>query len=851
MRFSHPAILAFGLVVLSPLAAWSQAYENSDDNPMAWVSLGIEAGRPTTLQVITSQDPGPIAIALDRITGHPTRSMSYGVGWTQLTSELPAPARDGLLLREDIAIEPLLETLHAAGQPTLMLQIRHPRVGYAHVEGAAAYSMRGLMGASISTAPPHRPLHIELGWRGIDVARAMILLLLAWAIPMLAGLAIWRRSAARDHSPQAWFGRAHSMQTLLIAGWVLWIAAIDATQVGDLTAMLLGSAGRSSMMTAPLWMLGFLPVALALMAMTRRMVRRLRGFDPQFRGGLPVLLRVLVTLTLMVVAASAFFAANPRLAVFALLGAVTAGVVLPGARGPLGTTPQALSSGALRDRLFDLAKRAGVSLRQLYVMPMRRERMANAFAVNGGVVMVADELLDRMSRREVDAVLAHEISHLEHRHPMMMVAGAAAAWLLVSVISMPIGYAYVVPMGITASWLAYLFVARRCEFVADAGAAALTGDAEAMISGLGQLSRLNDVPLTWERGRGWLITHPSTQARAQALGRRAGISPERIEELLTSGLPPVDHYQPHERPGEAERVFSTAWKTRTLGRLSLAMMAGAVLAPAAAVALTRALGLTWPHPALILGGALLAWIALIVTQDQLAARPIRQLEAAVRKRFGDAHEADALFVALSPGDQPRVYEGFLDWDLGILRTTRDRLEYRGEQIALDLPRETLRAIEVGGSAPGWLRAPRVVLRWAAGDGEASLTLRPANTRRVSAIDAASRALADRLRAWHERAPEGASGSRGPAIGEGPSRIGPVTSLTLAKASAPRDLPVLLVLIGIFSAAASYVLGLDFWLGLDITAAALIGVMAMRWPAMTSRDAAPAKAGATEVERRAA
>src|SRR4029450_10319728 len=149
----------------------------------------------------------------------------------------------------------------------------------------------------------------------------------------------------------------------------------------------------------------------------------------------------------------------------------------------------ALSTGPLRDRLFDLAKRAGVRLRELYVMPMRRERMAKAFAVNGGLVMVTDELLDRMTCREVDAVLAHEISHLEHHHPMMMVAGAGAAWLLVAVVSMPIGFSYVVPMGIAASWLAYLFVARRCEYAADAGAAALTGHAEAKISGLRQSSQ--------------------------------------------------------------------------------------------------------------------------------------------------------------------------------------------------------------------------------------------------------------------------------------------------------------------------------------------------------------------------
>src|SRR4029453_10546194 len=93
------ATLAFGLVVLSPPLAWTQAAENSDDSPMAWASLVIEADHPTRLQVITSKSSGGVATALNRITHHQPRTTSYGVGWTQLDSELPAPVRGGLMLR--------------------------------------------------------------------------------------------------------------------------------------------------------------------------------------------------------------------------------------------------------------------------------------------------------------------------------------------------------------------------------------------------------------------------------------------------------------------------------------------------------------------------------------------------------------------------------------------------------------------------------------------------------------------------------------------------------------------------------------------------------------------------------
>ena len=49
----------------------------------------------------------------------------------------------------------------------------------------------------------------------------------------------------------------------------------------------------------------------------------------------------------------------------------------------------------------------------------------------------------------------------------------------------------------------------------------------------------------------------------------------------------------------------------------------------------------------------------------------------------------------------------------------------------------------------------------------------------------------------------------------------------------------------------FAFALSFWHGLAVFAAALAGILAMRWPALTSRERSPSKAPAPEQERRAA
>jgi hypothetical protein len=195
------------------------------------------------------------------------------------------------------------------------------------------------------------------------------------------------------------------------------------------------------------------------------------------------------------------------------------------------------------------------------------------------------------------------------------------------------------------------------------------------------------------------------------------------------------------------------------------------------------------------------------------------------------------------------------WDLGLLAIEPDMLRYRGEQASLDLPRPAVRAIEIGAGTPSWIRAPRVIVRWSTAGGEEALTLRLAGSRRVSAIGPASRALAAQLREWLGR--PGAAADREVGTEEvaarhgSPPGIGPVTSSTPAEAAALRDLPALLVVVGLLSAGASLLFGLDPGRGLDVFVAALLAQLAARWPALRWRERPVDRSIEPDVGRRAA
>jgi heat shock protein HtpX len=187
----------------------------------------------------------------------------------------------------------------------------------------------------------------------------------------------------------------------------------------------------------------------------------------------------------------------------------------------------------------------------------------NAFATGRSpkhsAVAVTDGLMRRLDAREVEGVLAHELSHIANRDVAVMTIssffamlaamlmrvgmfggmfgggnnreGGAPVWLIMFLVSM---VTYVI------SYVLILMISRYREYAADRGAAVLTGAPEQLMSALqkiaSQMTRIPQrdlrqvegmnaffiVPTNWKRSMGELfMTHPPLEKRLARLGEIA------------------------------------------------------------------------------------------------------------------------------------------------------------------------------------------------------------------------------------------------------------------------------------------------------------------------------------------
>jgi heat shock protein HtpX len=184
----------------------------------------------------------------------------------------------------------------------------------------------------------------------------------------------------------------------------------------------------------------------------------------------------------------------------------------------------------------------------------------NAFATGRSpkhsAVAVTEGLMRRLDAREVEGVLAHELSHIGNRDVAIMTIssffamlaamlmrvgmfggmfgggnnreGGAPVWLIMFLVSM---ITYVI------SYVLILMISRYREYAADRGAAVITGAPEQLMSALqkiaSQMTRIPQrdlrqvegmnaffiVPTNWKRSVGELfMTHPPLEKRLARLG---------------------------------------------------------------------------------------------------------------------------------------------------------------------------------------------------------------------------------------------------------------------------------------------------------------------------------------------
>ena len=233
--------------------------------------------------------------------------------------------------------------------------------------------------------------------------------------------------------------------------------------------------------------------------------------DIGIRAGQLKTVLLLGGLTALVVGAGSFAAPSYAWA-FAIAGvAMNIGMWFFSDRMVLRTSGARLLEPAespdLHEMVRELAAGAGIATPKLYLI---EADYANAFATGRnpahGAVAVTTGLLRVLSRREVRGVVAHEIAHIRNRDVTIATVAAGLAAVISGIANalqfsaffggssddeeggISLGgllFALVAPI---AASLVQLAISRSREYVADATAARLTGDPEALATALERLA---------------------------------------------------------------------------------------------------------------------------------------------------------------------------------------------------------------------------------------------------------------------------------------------------------------------------------------------------------------------------
>lgn len=196
-----------------------------------------------------------------------------------------------------------------------------------------------------------------------------------------------------------------------------------------------------------------------------------------------------------------------------------------------------------------LTRRAGLPMPALYIIP---DQQPNAFATGRdyehAAVAVTEGLLNLLTEEEVEAVIAHELSHIKHYDMLIGTVAATIAGAIGMLANFgmffggdrdrpnPIVMIALMIIAPLAATVIQMTISRNREFMADEGAARMTGHPEWLQSGLAKLDNyargiaMHDAdpqtahmfiinPFTGKDVslRQLFSTHPSTEQRIERL----------------------------------------------------------------------------------------------------------------------------------------------------------------------------------------------------------------------------------------------------------------------------------------------------------------------------------------------
>ncbi len=758
--------------------------------------------------------------------------------------------RHGLVVEGTFDFQPLLEILHGSGVENLNLRVSLPDIRVKGMQGPAAVSgpaLPGIFQYKLAVAAPTVPLRIAFGYSRSELLWLAFYTALFVIVPVTFVFIVRAAALRRGGSDPAaaWFSFMRTMQFCVNGTFLLWgLTHLNTrSQISELFTFLEWTSGWRGILaqvllfTVPSWTTYLLCTALSYKVFLR--IRSVSWTWSQFMARqLASMGKVFFPLTLYI---AGFFTivSNFRAGVALVALAWLTYLLCVQLHARLEKNhPSAVTSGPLRDRIFGLAQHMGVKVQQVFVVPTARSGVANAFATTKQTVLLTDYLLEKLSQREVDAVAAHELTHLRHKHAQKLtfmlvgcmvlpgmalgfIGGFVEAFLFLTPVperlhlavldAFASNWAQAVVM-LVSFWF-YYFIQKKFEYTADAGAVHATQDPEAMITALAKISRLNLMPLQWSRSSEAMLTHPSTMRRLQRIASLCAMPESHLQHLIAQSEKEPEQVSPvatgYAVVPSATVVVSTATNTGRTQLSLLILMALHVVPPAAILfCFTRfapVLGSNWL--ALAVGAALSVCVyqfglaCLSASNNRHMAKNIMKTMAG---KTGPFSIEQGIPVGFAPTPSPRFFVSGYNWDQGLLFLTSDKAVFIGGHASFGLRRDQIRSVLLGPGAPSWNNWQRIYFSWEDKQGgSGTFNLLPLRRTGLFRID--SRNLYLRVRAWRNAQ---SSTALDGAVAYGPPAFGPVTSMSPKEVNKfSRTFSITLVMLGL-------AMGLSFVLKLE-------------------------------------